>query len=122
MAEKSSWSAKRAKLATMADQTVSEDECDPHDVDDHEKKDDEKILPHTQAFHESIQKDFHDLVTEILITYGGSKLQDKAPEPFGDGDNQQLRNQKSKEVRSKWTQMLVANLLVYLTSVQNPAD
>ena len=101
------WSAKRAKLETKAEhnETESEDECDPHDVDDHEKKDDEKILPHIQAFHESIQKDFEDMVSEIL-TFQRTEEQYEAPEPFGDGDNhwEQLwkrgidKRQRSKQV------------------------
>ena len=76
--------SKRAKLEPMTE-GPEEDECDPHDIDDHEKIDDEKILPHIQAFHESIQKDFEDMVSEIL-TFQRTEEQYEAPEPFGDGN------------------------------------
>ena len=79
-----------------------DDECDPHDIDDHEDEEELSAAANIQTFHEQVFADFEELANEIEVLRENSQLSSSTSQNItAQEDTHAIENEQPKEVRIK---------------------
>ena len=79
-----------------------DDECDPHDIDDHEDEEELFVAANIQTFHEQVFADFEELANEIEVLREKSQLPSFTSQNItAQEDTHAVINEQPKEVRIK---------------------